>query len=208
MLKKIINYQIDLKKLFYSVFIFYCLCVVLILATSCNSIEKAKQTVKLDSKAFDEVGKLWQFGHPCANDTTVKFIQGETIERIDTFIQSKPFFDTTIQHDTITVRITVKTSRTDTVLHTVADKQLIGLLRDSINNQKETIARSDGHYQQLISSSKEALDAEKSESKSWMIRFGIAAFVISSFFLIKIYIFFNGGATSTILQKIKSKIFG
>ncbi len=131
--------------------------VTLALLFSCNTIEKATQKVLTNENARNKVGAKWAALNPCINDTTLEFIQGDSIVTYqrDTLIDTKNIHDTTETYYHITNTIT-KIKR-DTVRFTVIDMRGLNIVKDSLAQYKRNLSKIEGKNEQYGTQQKKDL---------------------------------------------------
>ena len=128
---------------------------------SCNPTAKlqrkqalAVQTVLASRPLVDIVGNVWAGFNPCANDTTLMLLPGDTTVLRDTIIETVHQVDTDTQIEYRTR--TIKETRTvhDTVLKFVTDTRLLRIVQDENKLKNDSLNIVNSRVQDLESRQK------------------------------------------------------
>ncbi len=125
-----------------------CICIAVALLFGCKSQEKAVQRVLTNEQSFSKVGAKWAALNPCTNDTTIEFINGDTLIYVqrDTLIDVQQNYDTT--HTFYHITNTVTKVKRDTVLKVITDNRALNIVKDSLAHYKQMVSKLDGiNYQ-------------------------------------------------------------
>jgi hypothetical protein len=156
------------------IFIFYLICLFLIIVLGCNPVRKAERRVLNNIKSSERVFRELEKTRPCANDTTI-ITKNDTTLLVDTITNYKT--DTisingveyiTIKEAAKTIVKTIKVNQ----IHTgyIVDTRRLGIMIDSVRFYKVSLE-----------------DSIKT-SKKWRLRFWGLLGILIGFILIKRFV--------------------
>lgn len=112
---------------------------------ACNPLERATQRVLLNPEARHKVWEAQAKITPCAVDSFVQFIEGDTLRLTDTIRTQRIDTVDNFYHYNDTIRITRRLTIKDTIRITVHDRAD----KDSISSKINEIKRVSGHVEEL-----------------------------------------------------------
>ncbi len=153
------------------IFAIYLICLLLIIAFSCNPVLKAERKVLNNVESSERVFRQLEKTRPCANDTTI-ITKNDTTLLVDTITNYKTDTVNINGIEYITIKEQPKTIvKTVTVhkIHTgyIVDTRRLAISLDSVRYYKESLQQS------------------KDTSKKWKSRFWFLILAIGAFIIIK-----------------------
>jgi hypothetical protein len=175
--------------------------------TSCSSMQKATQKVLTDEVAFNKVGAKWASINPCVNDTSFEVIKGEVVTISDTVskyiiddIKVKELSDSLMKlnvsssllvsmsyesgyKDAINNQKPIIKMRVDTIKNFIVDNRALNIVKDTLSQYKQLLAKSEGVNQQLKEDAKKSTKHKLIMGLIILILGGVSGMLLKSKFL-------------------------